>query len=69
MPVKNGVLVYRGSGLVVSMLAFYSDDPSLNPAKNNFFCKMLFENNKKTGRGCLIFSIWLSYLKDLFQSK
>ena len=37
MPVKNGVLVYRGSGLVVSMLAFYSDDPSLNPAINKFF--------------------------------
>ena len=55
MPVKNGVLVYRGSGLVVSMLAFYSDDPSLNPAKNNFFCKMLFENNKKKQAGDVSF--------------
>ena len=39
----------RGGGgrLVVSLLAFYSNDPSLNPAKDcSFLCKILFENNE-----------------------
>ena len=31
----------RGGGQVVSMLAFYSDDPNLNSAKAySFFCKV-----------------------------
>ena len=33
----------RGGGQVVSMLAFYSYDPSSNPTKfYNFFCKILY---------------------------
>ena len=36
-----------GGGLVVSMLAFYSDDPSSNPAEAyRFFCTMLSETNE-----------------------
>ena len=44
---------------VVSVLAFNSDDTSLNPAEAcSFFCKMLFENNEnkqKRGRDWSIF--------------
>ena len=37
----------RGGGQVVSILAFYSDDPSSNPAEAySFFCKLVFEKNK-----------------------
>ena len=36
-----------GGGLVVSVLAFYSDDPSSIPAEvYNFFCKIVVENNE-----------------------
>ena len=36
--IANRVSMGRGGGLMVSVLAFYSNDPSLNPAgfKNNF---------------------------------
>ena len=35
-----------GGGLVVSVLAFYSDDPSSIPAEiYNFFCKIVVEKN------------------------
>ena len=46
----------RGGGQVVSVLAFYSDDPSSNPAVN--FCKIVIEKNEnkqKRGRGWPIF--------------
>ena len=37
----------RGGGLVVSVLAFYSDDPSSIPAEvYNFFCKNIVEKNE-----------------------
>ena len=34
----------RGGGLVVSVLAFYSDNPSSNPA--GYFKKFLYEKTK-----------------------
>ena len=42
------VVVGRGGGQVVSVLAFYSDDPSPNPVvAYNFFCiKFVFEKNE-----------------------
>ena len=44
-----------GGGQVVSLLAFYSNDPSSNPAKvYSFFCNIVFEKNEnkqKRGRG------------------
>ena len=46
-----------GGGQVVSVLAFYSDDPSSNPAVN--FCKIVIEKNEnkqKRGRGWPIFN-------------
>ena len=37
----------RPGGPVVSVLTYYSNDPSSNPAEaNSFFCKMLFEMNE-----------------------
>ena len=37
----------RGGNQVVSTLAFYSDDPSLNPAEvYSFFCNIIFEKNE-----------------------
>ena len=33
----------RGGGQVVSVLAFYSDDPSSNPAEA---CEIVFEKNR-----------------------
>ena len=37
----------RGSGQVVSVLAFYSDDPSSNHAEAyGFFCNIVFEKNE-----------------------
>ena len=49
----------RGGGQVVSVLAFYSDNPSSNPAEvYNFSIKLLLERtkiNKKRGRGWPIF--------------
>ena len=46
----------RGGGQVVSVLAFYSDDPSLNPAEvYNFSVKLLLKrtkiNKKEAGVG------------------
>ena len=46
----------RGGGLVVSVLAFYSDDPSLNPTEvYNFSVKLLLKrtkiNTKEAGVG------------------
>ena len=36
-----------GGGLVVSVLAFFSDDPSLIPAEvYNFFCKIVVEKTE-----------------------
>ena len=36
-----------GGGLVVSVLAFYSDDPSSIPAEvYNFFCKIVVEKDE-----------------------
>ena len=44
----NGPCLGRGGGKVVSVLAFYSDDPSSNPAKvYSFFCNIVFEMNEK----------------------
>ena len=38
----------HGDGEVVSVLAFYSDDPSLNPTEaNSFSVKFVFEKNEK----------------------
>ena len=50
----------RGGGQVVSVLAFYSDDPSSNPAEvYNFSIKLLLKrtkiNQKEAGVGPLIF--------------
>ena len=48
-----------GGGQVVSVLAFYSDDPSSNPRWGlQFFCKIVIEkikNKQKRGRGWPIF--------------
>ena len=49
-----------GGGLVVSVLASYSDDPSLIPAEvYNFFCKIVVEKNenkqKEAGVGPIFF--------------
>ena len=42
----------RGGGLVVSVPAFYSDDPSSNPAGNlNFLYKKTKINEKEAGQG------------------
>ena len=47
--------------VVVSMLAFYSGDPSLNRAEAfSFFCNILFEKNENKqirGRGWPIFKM------------
>ena len=41
----------RGGGQVVSVLAFYSDDPSSNPADAyGFFCAFEFEKNDNKKR-------------------
>ena len=49
----------RGGGQVVSVLAFYSDDPSLNPADvYNFSVKLLLKRmkiNKKEAGVALFF--------------
>ena len=43
----HGRMATRGGGQVVSMLAFYSNDLSSNPADvNSFFCKFAFETNE-----------------------
>ena len=48
-----------GGGQVVSVLAFFSDDPSSNPAEAySFFCKIVFEKSenkqKEAGFGPLL---------------
>ena len=49
----------RGGGQVVSVFAFYSDDPSSNPADvYSFSVKFVFEKNEnkqKRGQGWPIF--------------
>ena len=41
-------MMSRGGGQVVSVLAFYSDDPSLNPGDDySFSVKFVFEKNEK----------------------
>ena len=43
----KSVLQCCGYGIVVSMLALYSDDLSLNPTEAySFFCQMLLEKNE-----------------------
>ena len=53
------MILGRGVGQVVSVLAFYSDEPSLNPTDAfSFSVKFVFEKNKnkqKRGRGWPIF--------------
>ena len=48
-------MLAHGGGKVVSVYIFYSDNPSLNLAEDNFYyCKMSFEkkeNKQKRGRG------------------
>ena len=55
---KHGVMG-RGGGQVVSALAFYSDDPSSNPADAyRFSVQIVFEKNEnkqKKGRSWLFF--------------
>ena len=50
------IIMGRGGGQVVSVLAFYSDDPSSNPAEvYNFSVKLLLKrtkiNKKEAGVG------------------
>ena len=46
----------RGGGQVVSVLAFYSDNPSLNPAEaySSYFCKILFEKNENKQKDAVV---------------
>ena len=45
----------RGDGQVVSVFAFYSDDPSSNPAEDfSFFCNIVFEKNKNKQKGAAV---------------
>ena len=45
-------MAHGGGGQVVSVLAFYYDDPSLSPAEHSvFFGKFVFEKKQKTKRG------------------
>ena len=47
MTVGNTEIVGLGGHLVVSVLASYSDDPSLNPAEAySFFCKYCLKRTK-----------------------
>ena len=46
--VMTNFTVGRGGGQVVSMLTFYSDDPSSNPTEAySFFCKMCVWKERK----------------------
>ena len=38
-------MVGRRGGQVVSVVAFYSDDPSSNPAEDINFCKIVVEKS------------------------
>ena len=58
MGIKNQPSLGRGGDQVVSVLAFYSDDPSSNPAEAySFFCNIVFVKNrnkeKEAGVGLL----------------
>ena len=57
-----------GGGLVVSVLAFYSDDPSSIPAEvYNFFCKIVVENNENKQKEAGVGPIFLKkVLMDTF---
>ena len=68
----------RGGGQVVSVLAFYSDDPSSNPAEvYNFSVKLLLKrtkiNKKEAGVGpffrkmfaCLFVAIFWAVLAEI----
>ena len=59
--IKNETLLQQednlgsGGGLVVSVLAFYSDDPSLIPAEvYNFFCKIVAEKNENKQKEAVV---------------
>ena len=59
--------VGRGGRQVVSVVAFYSDEPSSNPVEAySFFCKMVFEKNenkqKEAGTGA---SFWKNCMLPL----
>ena len=54
LTVRNGHFLGRGGAQVVSVLAFYSNDPSSNPADIKFVLWMS-ENLTKRGRGWPIF--------------
>ena len=45
----------HAGGQVVSMFAFYSDDPNLNPAEKtqSLFCKLFQKERKEAGDGPL----------------
>ena len=48
IPFANLLLLGRGGGQVVSMIAFYSDDPRSNPADvYSFFCKICVWKERK----------------------
>ena len=51
--IKEKEILGRGGGLVVSTPAFYSDDPSLNPAGylTNFQYEKMKINTKEAGVG------------------
>ena len=54
--------VGRGGGLVVRILAFYSNDPSSNPAgKLNFLYEKTKKTKKRPGLGHLIKKVSLVY--------
>ena len=60
-----------GGGLVVSVLAFYSDDPSSIPAEvYNFFCKIVVEKNenkqKEAGVGPIFKKIIFDKIRQFF---
>ena len=62
----------RGSGQVVSVLAFYSNNPSSNPAEvHRFSDNIVFENNKSKQKEAHIFKnhnsmkIWRSKKKSV----
>ena len=54
-----------GGGLVVSVLAFYSDDPSSIPAEvYNFFCKIVVEKNENKQKEAGVGPIFLKKRKQ-----
>ena len=59
----------RGSGEVVSVLSFYSEYPSFNPAEVYSFimycCVKRIEINTKRGREMPIKKFWFAMLKSI----